>query len=136
MTAHRSIRTPKAPAALGPYSQAVEDEGSGLIFCSGQIGLDPATNELAPGGAEAEARQCLRNVQAMLISAGCDLEDIVRTVLFLTDLKDFAAVNMVYADTFREPFPARSTVQVAALPKGARVEIEATASRRTGGARP
>lgn len=130
MTNHDAIRTDRAPAALGPYSQGVREVGSGFVFCSGQIGIDPATGELAPGGVEAEARQTLRNVAGILQAAGCSMADVVRCVLYLADMKDFAAVNTIYAEAFREPFPARSTIQAAALPKGARLELEATALRR------
>jgi len=130
MSTHQSIRTDAAPAALGPYSQGVSDTASGLIFCSGQIGIDPTRGELVTGGAEAEARQCLRNLGAILAAAGCGLGEVLRTVVYLTDLADFAAVNLVYAELFRDPFPARATVQVSALPKGARVEIEAVARRK------
>jgi 2-iminobutanoate/2-iminopropanoate deaminase len=121
------IRTDKAPAAIGPYSQAVLDPATGILYCSGQIGIDPATGELAPGGVEAETRQVLRNIQALLQTAGGSLADVVRVVLYLAEMKDFGVVNPVYAEVFREPFPARSTIQAAGLPKGARLEVEVTA---------
>ena len=129
MSTQKSIKRLQAPQALGPYSQGMVDDSSGLIFISGQIGIDPATGELVPGGAEAEARRCLANIEAVLKAAGSGLDHAVRTVVYLADLGDFAGVNAVYSETFREPYPARSTVQVSALPKGARVEIEATAIR-------
>ncbi len=127
----RKIQAAEAPAALGPYSQAVLDESTGLLFCSGQIGIDPATGELVGGGAECEFRQILSNVQAILAAAEFTLADVVRTQLYLVDIADFGGVNAVFAEAFREPFPARSTVAVAALPRGAMVEWEVTALRRT-----
>jgi len=130
MTARHAISTPDAPGAIGPYSQAVLDERTGLLFCSGQLGLDPATGELAPGGVVEEFRRAARNVEALLAAAGLGLGDVVRVTLYLADMKDFAAVNGAYAGFFREPFPARSTIEAAALPKGGRVEVEVTALRR------
>ena len=123
---HRIVQTAQAPAAIGPYSQAVLVPP--LLFTAGQIGLDPVTGQLVPGGVAAEARQALRNVQAIIESAGGRLEDVVKTTLFLADMKDFAAVNDVYSEFFPHRPPARSTVAVAALPKGARFEIEAVAA--------
>jgi 2-iminobutanoate/2-iminopropanoate deaminase len=121
------VRTAQAPAAIGPYSQAVIDLASGLVFCSGQIGLDPATGTLVPGGVEGEFRRVLENVRALLGAAGCSPQDVVKTTLFLADLGDFGRVNEIYAGFFSEPFPARSTVAAAGLPRGARVELEVTA---------
>jgi len=124
----KTIHTPGAPAAIGPYSQAIED--GGWIFCSGQIGLDPATGKLVEGGVEAEAARALFNLRAVLQEAGAGMEHVVKTTVFIVDLRDFEAVNRIYGDFFKAPYPARSTVQVAALPRGARIEIEATAYRR------
>ena len=119
------ISTGGAPAAIGPYSQAVV--AGGLVFVSGQIPLDPATGELVPGGAGAQAGRALVSLRAILEAAGSGLHRVVKTTVFLTDLADFAAVNAVYAGFFPADPPARATVQVAALPRGAAVEIEAVA---------
>jgi 2-iminobutanoate/2-iminopropanoate deaminase len=125
VTKRHRISSDGAPAALGPYSHAI---GFGeLVFCSGQLGLDPATNELVDG-VEAQAERALSNLQAVLASAGLGLDDVVKTTIFLADMADFAKVNAVYGRFFAEPHPARSTVQVAALPKGGLVEIEAIAA--------
>ena len=118
------IATDAAPAAIGPYSQAVRAHR--LVFCSGQLGMDPATGELT-AGVERQAERGLANLEAVLGAAGATMDDVVKTTVFLVDMADFAAVNAVYARHFAEPFPARSTVAVAALPRGGRVEIEATA---------
>jgi 2-iminobutanoate/2-iminopropanoate deaminase len=126
MTA-RPIATGGAPAALGPYSQGI-DTGQ-LVFCSGQTGVDPQTGKLVAGGVAAEAERALKNMGAVLDAAGLSYGDVVKTTLFLVDIGDFAAVNAVYARFFPDPPPARSTFAVAALPIGARVEIEAIASR-------
>ena len=123
-----AIRTNGAPAAIGPYSQGITTEG--LVFCSGQIGLDPTTGELVDGGVEAQAERALQNLTAVLDAAGCTWADVVKTTLFLADIGDFAAVNAVYGKRMPDPPPARSTFAVGALPKGARVEVEATAIRR------
>ena len=123
-----AIRTNGAPAAIGPYSQGISTEG--LVFCSGQIGLDPATGELVDGGVEAQAERALQNLTAVLDAAGCTWADVVKTTLFLADIGDFAVVNAVYGKRMPDPPPARSTFAVGALPKGARVEVEATAIRR------
>ena len=117
-----------APRAIGPYAQAVA--AGDLVFCSGQVGLDPASGRLVPGGVAAEAARALENLAAVLSAAGLGLGDVVKTTVYLVDLVDFAAVNEVYARHFRAPYPARATVGVAALPVGARVEIEAVATRR------
>jgi 2-iminobutanoate/2-iminopropanoate deaminase len=119
------ISTGGAPAAIGPYSQAVV--AGGLVFVSGQIPLDPATGELVPGGAGDQAERALASLRAVLEAAGSGLHRVVKTTVFLTDLADFAAVNAVYAGFFPAEPPARATVQVAALPRGAAVEIEAVA---------
>lgn len=119
----RMIATDKAPAAIGPYSQAVA--AGGAIWLSGQIPLDPATMTLVPGDVEAEVRQVFRNLAAVAAAAGATLGEAVRLTVFLTDLDDFAVVNQVMEEVLQPPYPARVTVQVAALPKGARVEIDA-----------
>ncbi|MDA8203704.1 MAG: RidA family protein [Chloroflexi bacterium] len=119
-----AISTSEAPAAIGPYSQALR--AGRFVFCSGQLGMDPASGELAAGTA-AQAERALANVRAVLAAAGAVMDDVVRTTIFLADMSDFASVNEVYARHFRAPFPARSTVAVAALPRGGRVEIEVTA---------
>lgn len=123
-----TISTDRAPAAIGPYSQAVE--AGDWVFCSGQIGLDPGTGQLVGGGTAAEAEQVMKNLQAVLEAAGLGFAQVVRTTVYLLDLTDFAAVNEIYARYVRVPYPARATVGVAALPRGARVEIDAVATRR------
>jgi 2-iminobutanoate/2-iminopropanoate deaminase len=123
-----AIIAEKAPAALGPYSAAISV--GDLVYTSGQIPIDPATGELAEGCAACQTKQVLANLSAVLEAAGLGLDDVVKTTVFLADMADFAKMNGAYAERFAEPFPARSTVQVAALPKGARVEIEAVAVRR------
>ena len=122
----QAIATALAPAAIGPYSQAVVVDG--LLFCSGQLGLDPETGELVEG-VEAQAERALRNLAAVLDAAGVAWADVVKTTIFLADISDFATVNEVYARFMPDPPPARSTIQVAALPKGGLVEIEAVARR-------
>jgi 2-iminobutanoate/2-iminopropanoate deaminase len=122
-----AIQTHAAPAAVGPYSQAIEQNG--WIFCSGQIGLEAGSGKLVGGGIEAEARRVLENLREVLDAAGAGLKHVVKTTIFLVDLKDFETVNRIYSEHFDQPYPARSTVQVAALPRGARVEIEAIARR-------
>jgi 2-iminobutanoate/2-iminopropanoate deaminase len=124
-----AIATADAPGAIGPYSQAIR--AGGMVFVSGQIPLDPATGEIVPGGVEAQASRVIENLRGILRAAGCDFADVVKTTIFLTDLAHFAAVNAVYGRAFARPFPARATVQVAALPKGALIEIEAIAVART-----
>jgi 2-iminobutanoate/2-iminopropanoate deaminase len=114
-----------APKALGPYSAAVTV--GPFVYASGQTGLDPATGELAPGGIEGQTRQVLRNLGAVLEAAGSSFADVLKTTVFLTDMADFPVMNAIYAELFPEPYPARSTVQVAALPKAGVVEIEAVA---------
>ncbi len=124
----QQIRTPAAPAAIGPYSQAVA-EGQ-LLFTSGQLPMDPATGELRNSDIVSAARQVLLNLRAVLAAGGAEMNTVVKTTVFLKDMRDFQAFNAVYAEFFKEPFPARSCVQVAALPKDALVEIEAVAVRR------
>lgn len=119
------IHTNHAPAAIGPYSQAVK-VGS-LVFVSGQIPVDPATGEFAGPDIETQTHQSLKNLKAILEEAGSGLEKVVKTTVFLQDMKDFAAMNGVYAQYFKEPFPARAAVQVGRLPKDALVEIECVA---------
>ncbi|MHB8458784.1 MAG: Rid family detoxifying hydrolase [Candidatus Limnocylindrales bacterium] len=121
-----AMKTAGAPAAIGPYSQAIATDG--LVFCSGQLGLDPLSGELA-AGVEAQADRALRNLAAVLEAAGCTWADVVKTTVFLADIADFAAVNAVYATHMPDPPPARSTFAVGALPKGGRIEIEAVAVR-------
>jgi 2-iminobutanoate/2-iminopropanoate deaminase len=122
------VQTDGAPAAIGPYSQAV---GSGdFLFCSGQIALDPRSGEMVGESAADQARQVLANLGAVLDAGGASLQTVVNTTIFLRDMADFAAVNEVYAEAFRDHRPARATVEAAALPKGALVEIEAIAGRR------
>ena len=122
----KQISTNKAPAAIGPYSQAI-DLGN-MVFLSGQIPIDPATGVM-PESVEAQAKQVLTNIQNILAEAGLTMANVVKTTVFLSDLGDFAAVNEVYASFFAEPYPARSCVQVAAIPKGAKVEIDTIAVR-------
>jgi len=119
-----------APKALGPYSQAqvVQSGGSRTCWTSGQVGLDPKTNALVEG-VDKQTRQVLANLDAVLASAGFQLSDVVKTTVFLADMADFDAMNKVYGQAFTEPYPARSTVAAAGLPKGARVEIEVVAVR-------
>jgi 2-iminobutanoate/2-iminopropanoate deaminase len=119
------VSTEKAPKALGPYSQAIRIEG--LVFTAGQVGLDPLTMEMVEGGIEAQTRQVLTNLKHVLESADSGLNFVVKTTVFLQDMRDFANMNSVYAEFFPENPPARSTVQVAALPKSALVEIECVA---------
>jgi 2-iminobutanoate/2-iminopropanoate deaminase len=125
VTKRHAISASGAPAALGPYSHAI---GFGdLVFCSGQLGLDPASGELADG-VEAQAERALSNLMAVLDAAGLGPADVVKTTIFLADMTDFPKVNAIYGRFFPEPYPARSTVQVAALPKAGLVEIEAIAA--------
>jgi len=122
-----AIETKKAPAAIGPYSQAI-NSGSGLVFVSGQLPIDPATGAFPEGGVKEQTRQSLINAKAILEAAGLDLTKVVKTTVFLSDMADFAAMNEVYAQFFEAPFPARSAVAVKTLPKGALVEIECIAA--------
>ena len=119
------ISTTKAPAAIGPYSQAIRV--GNLVYTSGQIPIDPATGVFAEGGIKEHTRQSLLNLKAILEEAGLTMSDVVKTTVFMADMNDFAAMNAVYAEFFAEPYPARSAVAVKTLPKGALVEIEAVA---------
>jgi len=118
----KQIQTTDAPAAIGPYSQAIR--AGKFIFYSGQIPLDPSSGTLVDGGIEAQTRQVITNMRAMLHASGCDFSDVIKTTIYLTDLADFATVNEIYGECFSEVPPARACVQVAALPKEAMVEIE------------
>jgi len=124
----QKIESTSAPSAIGPYSQAIED--GGLVFCSGQIALDHTTGHLVAGGIETETRCVLENLREVLEAAGLTLGDVLKTTVFVVDLAEFDIVNRVYGEHFNAPYPARSTVQVAALPRHARVEIEAIARRQ------
>lgn len=127
------MHTDQAPAAIGPYSQAMRV--GELVFSAGQVGLDPASGQLVEGGVAAQADRAMQNLAAVLDAAGSGLELITKTTIFLADMADFATVNEVYARHLREPYPARSTVAVRELPKGALVEIEAIALAPGGGSR-
>jgi 2-iminobutanoate/2-iminopropanoate deaminase len=120
----RPIQTDQAPEPVGPYSQAVI--ASGILYCSGQVPLDPATGELVDGGIAEQAQRCLENLDAVCQAAGSQLVEAARIGIYLTDLNLFAELNDIYASFFSEPFPVRTTVGVAALPKGALVEMDAT----------
>ena len=123
---NRSIHTDKAPAAIGPYSQAVQ--AGNTVYVSGQIPIIPEKGELTEGGIEAQTKRVCENVKALLKAAGLEPSSVVKTTVFITDMNDFPKVNEIYASYFAEPFPARSCVGVASLPKGALVEIEVVAS--------
>jgi 2-iminobutanoate/2-iminopropanoate deaminase len=122
-----TIKTAHAPAAIGPYSQAIKMSAGKMIFTAGQIPLDPATGRLIEGDIAAQTRRALENVKAILAAAGAALENVVKTTVFMADLGEFAAMNEVYGEYFPSNPPARSTVEVKALPRGARVEIETIA---------
>jgi reactive intermediate/imine deaminase len=124
----QAIQSPDAPAAIGPYSQAIRTGDT--LWMSGQIPLDPATMAIVEGGIEAQAARVFDNMQGVLKAAGADLDDIVKLSILLVDLGDFAKVNDLMQRRFRQPYPARSTYQVAALPRGARIEVEAIAQLR------
>lgn len=124
----RRLATDGAPTALGPYSQGIV--ANGFVFCAGQVGLDPATAELVGGGIQGQTDRALKNLSAVLDAAGLTFADVVKTTCFLADIGDFAAFNEVYGRHFPDPYPARSTFAVAALPKGALVEVEAIAALR------
>jgi 2-iminobutanoate/2-iminopropanoate deaminase len=124
-TMKKQVQTDKAPQAIGPYSQGIV--ANGLVFCSGQIPIDPATGELNTGTVEEQTRQVLKNVGAVLEAAGSSYDDVVKTTVFLQDMNDFAKMNGVYAEFFKAPNPARAAVQVARLPRDVKVEIEAIA---------
>lgn len=121
------INTSKAPKAIGPYSQAIE--ANGLVITSGQLPIDPATGEFAPGGIKEQTRQSLTNAKAILEEAGISLANVMKTTVFLSDMNDFSAMNEVYAEFFNEPFPARSAIAVKTLPKNALVEVECIAAK-------
>jgi len=121
----KAISTPQAPAAIGPYSQAIQS--GDLVFLSGQVPIDPATGELVVGDIAVQTERVLENLGAVLAAAGCTFGDVVKTTIYLVDLGDFQVVNQTYAKRFAAAPPARATVQVSALPKGARVEIDAIA---------
>ncbi len=121
----KPVHTEKAPAAIGPYSQAIE--ANGFVFASGQLGLDPATGNFPEGGIKEQTRQSLTNAKSILEAAGTDLSHVVKTTVFLSDMANFGAMNEVYAEFFTAPFPARSAVAVRELPKGALVEVECIA---------
>ena len=120
------VATPNAPRAIGPYSQATR--AGGLLFTAGQVGFDPATGELVDGGIAEQTERVLLNIRAILQAGGLDMANVIKTTVFLVDMADFAAMNTAYASAFGDHRPARSTVAVAALPRGARVEIEAIAA--------
>ena len=124
----QAIATNQAPAAIGPYSQAILTDG--FLFCSGSLGMDPTSGELAEG-VEAQATRALKNLEALLSAAELTTADVVKTTVFLVDMADFAAFNAIYATFFPSPHPARTTIAVAALPKNARIEIEAIAYRHS-----
>jgi 2-iminobutanoate/2-iminopropanoate deaminase len=121
----QAIATNDAPGAIGPYSQGVR--AGGMLFLSGQIALDPATGEMVAGDVAAQTARVMDNLRQVLLAAGCGFEDVVRSTIYVIDLAHFAVVNEVYGRAFRPPFPARATVQVSALPRGAQVEIDAIA---------
>lgn len=124
---NKAISTEKAPAAIGPYSQAIE--ANGFVYASGQLPIDPATGAFPEGGIKEQTRQSLLNAQAILQQAGLDLKNVVKTTVLLADIAHFGAMNEVYATFFSQPYPARSAFAVKALPKGALVEIECIAAR-------
>lgn len=121
----KALHTTQAPAAIGPYSQAIE--ANGFVYTSGQLPIDPATGEFAEGGIKGQTRQSLRNVSSILEEAGIDMSHVVKTTVFLADMGDFAEMNEVYSTFFSAPYPARSAVAVKTLPKNALVEIECVA---------
>lgn len=123
----KQISTQNAPAAIGPYSQAIEVNG--FVYASGQLPIDPATGAFTEGGVKEQTRQSLLNVKAILEEAGLALSNVVKTTVYLADMGDFAAMNEVYSQFFAQPFPARSAIAVKALPKGALVEVEVVAAR-------
>jgi 2-iminobutanoate/2-iminopropanoate deaminase len=123
----KAISTEKAPAAIGPYSQAIE--ANGFVYASGQLPIDPTTGQFPEGGIKEQTRQSILNAQAILETAGLTLANVVKTTVFLADMSDFAAMNEVYASFFQAPYPARSAVAVKSLPKGAMVEIECVAAK-------
>lgn len=124
----QAIEAADAPKAIGPYSQAII--ANGFVYTAGQVGTDPKTGNLVEGGIVEQTEQALKNIEAVLKAAGSRLDDVVKTTVFLVDMNDFAKMNEVYGKRFGKPYPARSTVQVARLPRDARIEIEAVAVRR------
>lgn len=125
MTQHSMVRTDGAPRAIGPYSQAIS--AGGWVYTAGQIGLDPASGELVSGGIQAQTRRVLENLKAVLAAAGCAMQDVVKATIYLTDLGDYQAVNALWAEYFSVVPPARSAVQVAALPRGGLIEVDVVA---------
>lgn len=125
--ARKIIHSDEAPRAIGPYSQAVQVQAGKMTFCSGQIPLDPKTGKMVEGGIEAQTVQVMENLKAVLAAAGHSFAEVVRCTIFVADLGDYAKVNEIYGRYFQESPPSRSTVQVAALPRGSRVEIDAIA---------
>lgn len=123
----QEIKTEKAPGAIGPYSQAVE--AGGMIYTSGMIPINPETGELVAGSVEKQAEQAISNLKNLLEAAGSSMDKVVKTVVFIRDMEDFTKINEVYAEYFSQPFPARSCVQVARLPKDVAIEIEAIAEK-------
>lgn len=128
MSSKQPLSSPAAPQAVGPYSQGIRM--GDFVFTAGQIPLDPATGEITGATVTEQTTRVLENLKAVLAAGGCTFDDVVKTTVFLTDLATFGEMNAVYANYFKQPFPARSTIQVAGLPKGARVEIEAVARLR------
>jgi 2-iminobutanoate/2-iminopropanoate deaminase len=126
MASHKIVSTDQAPAAIGPYSQAIV--GPGLVYTSGQVGMDARSGELVDGGVPEQTAQCLANLAAVLAAAGSSLDRVLKTTVYLTDMADFAAMNAVYEKSFATVLPARATVAVVGLPKGALVEIDAVAT--------
>jgi 2-iminobutanoate/2-iminopropanoate deaminase len=122
----KNVRTENAPVPVGPYSQAIVNDS--LVFCSGQLGIDPATGRLAPSGEVAEVKQIMKNISSVLEAAGSSMKKVIKVTIYMTDLDRFKEVNAIYAEYFKEPYPARTTVGVARLPLGATIEIEVVAS--------
>ncbi|WP_280771088.1 RidA family protein [Salipaludibacillus daqingensis] len=120
------IQTNEAPSAIGPYSQAVKT--GDIVYTSGQIGLDPSSGEMVDG-LESQAHQVMKNVKAVLAAADCDMNDVIKSMIFMQNMEDFVTVNEIYASYFEEPYPARSAVEVAKMPKGALVEVEVIAKK-------
>ena len=123
--AKKQIATPNAPSAIGPYSQAVE--AGNMVFVSGQIALDPQSGEVVPGNIEVQAKRIMESLRMILMEAGCEFNNVVKSNIYLTDLNDFAKVNEIYGSYFKEPYPARATVEVSSLPKGVALEIDVIA---------
>lgn len=127
--AKRAVETADAPKAIGPYSQAII--ANGFIYAAGQVGSDPKTGTLVEGGIEAQTEQVIKNIEAVLKASGASLDDVVKSTVFLADINDFAKMNEIYGKRFKAPFPARSTIQAARLPRDAKIEIEVVALVRT-----